>query len=69
MKSIQDIPRYVPVTHWSRYYEWPSISGLRYLIFHANSNGFANAFKRVGRRVLVDTETFWDTVKAQGGSK
>jgi hypothetical protein len=37
---------------------------MRYLIFHAETNGFAGAFVRVGRRVLVDEERFYQCVAA-----
>lgn len=56
----------IPVTKWNDHYEWPPIGGLRHLIFYENTNGFASAFKRVGRRVLVDADRFWSIVEEQG---
>ena len=44
-------------------YPWPKYGGLRWLIFHEKTNGFDKAFKRVGRRVLVDEEIFWEIVR------
>ncbi len=41
---------------------WPSESALRAIILDAPVNGFQRAFKRVGRRVLVDEVAFWATV-------
>jgi len=40
---------------------WPSESALRALILNAawGENKFQSAFKRVGRRVLVDEIEFW----------
>jgi len=40
---------------------WPSESALRALIIGAawGENKFQSAFKRVGRRVLVDEAEFW----------
>ena len=32
------------------------------MIFHAKRNGFAKAFKRVGKRVLIDEEVFFECV-------
>ena len=32
---------------------------LRYLIFHAESNGFRPALRKVGRRVLINEEAFF----------
>lgn len=43
---------------------WPSESALRALILDASwgKNKFQTAFKRVGRRVLVDEAEFWRCV-------
>lgn len=44
---------------------WPgSESAIRAIIFDAawGKNHFQEAFKRVGRRVLVDEKAFWDAV-------
>jgi len=54
--------RLIPVPRWNAYHDWPPPGGLRHLIFHAPTNGFANAFKRVGRRVLVDEAEFFRCV-------
>ena len=56
----------IPVTKWNDYFNWPPIGGMRHLIFNADTNGFAPAFKRVGRRVLVDADRFWSIVEEQG---
>lgn len=44
--------------------QWPSESALRAIISDASlgKNKFQPAFKRIGRRVLVDQETFWNIV-------
>lgn len=55
----------IPATSWNKHYQWPPIGGLRHLIFNAKQNGFAPAFKRVGRRVLVDPDIFWKIVDEQ----
>ncbi len=61
----------IPVTKWPEFHTWPTIGGLRHLIFHENSNGFSSAFKRVGRRVLIDEAEFFACVarQNQGGVK
>jgi hypothetical protein len=45
-----------------KYPAWPSESALRAIILDAPINGFIKAFKRVGRRVLVDEKAFWEAV-------
>lgn len=39
-------------------YSWPPIGGLRHLIFHANTNGFKNVVRKVGKRVLLNEDAF-----------
>lgn len=48
---------------------WPTESGLRALILGAawGENKFQSAFKRVGRRVLVDEVEFWQCVDRMQG--
>jgi hypothetical protein len=58
----------IPVTKWNEHYDWPPLGGMRHLIFHAETNGFAPAFLRAGRRVLVDADRFWLIVEEQGRS-
>ena len=60
-------PEYLPVSKWGEYFDWPPEGGLRHIIFNAKTNGFAPAIKRVGRRVLIDTDIFWEIVGKQGG--
>lgn len=51
---------------------WPSESALRAIILGAawGENKFQSAFKRVGRRVLVDEVEFWQCVdRMQEGTK
>ena len=75
-KSAKQTPEYkstrwIPVPKWNDYYDWPPPGGIRHLIFNAEErvnskgdvipgNGFASAFKRVGRTVLIDDVEFWD---------
>ena len=55
--------RLIPVPEWKNYHDWPPEGGIRHLIFNAERNGFKKAFKRVGRRVLVDEQEFFKCVE------
>jgi hypothetical protein len=55
----------IPVPEWNQHYSWPPQGGLRHLIFNEKTNGFASAFKRVGRRVLIDEAEFFACVDRQ----
>lgn len=51
--------RLIPVTRWNDYHVWPPIGGLRHLIFNEETNGFSKCVVRVGRRVLIDEDRFF----------
>lgn len=46
-------------------YEWPTISGLRSIYFHAakEKNAFLPAFSKIGKRLLVDPIKFFMIVE------
>ena len=51
--------RLIPASKWDKFHPWPSIPGLRHLIFNAESNGFETCVRRIGRRVLIDEAAFF----------
>jgi len=54
----------LPVNEFCRKYpHWPTPSSLRAIIWEASTNGFAEAFVRVGRRILVDEKIFWECAR------
>ncbi len=57
--------RLIPVTEWNNYHSWPPQGGLRHLIYNEDTNGFKRAFKRVGRRILIDEKVFFQIVDEQ----
>jgi hypothetical protein len=65
----QPSSRLIPVPDWNKHHAWPPIGGLRHLIFNEKTNGFATAFKRVGRRVLIDESEFFSCVDRQNAGK
>lgn len=67
--STQNDNRLIPLTEWNRYHSWPPQGGLRHLVFHESTNGFKDAFVRVGRRVLIDEKKFFDCVMKQNQGK
>lgn len=56
------IRKLIPCTEWCKHHSWPPIGGLRHLIFHSKTNGFEKVVKRVGRRVLIDEQKFFEYV-------
>lgn len=55
----------VPVTEWAKNYSYPPLGTLRYLIFHAKTNGFDKCIRRIGRRVLISPEAYFQWVEEQ----
>ena len=55
--------RLIPVTKWNDYYDYPTIGGLMALIFNADKNGFNKVIRRIGSRVLLNEQAFFDWVE------
>jgi len=55
-------PHLIPLVDWNRYHIWPPQGGLRHLVLHKQTNGFAPAFVKCGRRVLIDEARFFECV-------
>ena len=58
------VPNFLTVRQYTERYPWPSESGLRWMIFHAASNGLESSLIRVGRRILIDIDTFNSWVRS-----
>lgn len=54
---------YLTVRQFSEKHTAFSQSSLRALIFHRQANGFAPAFLRIGRKILIDEETFFEVIE------
>ncbi len=59
-EKISPKTRLIPVTKWNEYHAWPPVGGLRHLIFYEHTNGFNHCVVRVGRRVLIDEDKFFE---------
>jgi len=57
--------RLIPVPDWPKYHTWPPLGGLRHLIFYGPTNGFDKCVRRVGRRILIDEQAFFEWVNSQ----
>ena len=60
--------RLIPLTAWPSYHPWPTVAGLRNLVFFARANGADAWIRRVGRRVLVDEVAFMAWVASGAGT-
>lgn len=57
--------KFIPVTKWNEYHEWPSLPAFRNLIYNKDENGLFTAIKKVGKRILIDEAAFFEWVKKQ----
>jgi len=64
-ETRQNPPRLIPLSQWNRYHTWPPQGGLRHLVFHASTNGFAEVIRRAGRRILIDETAFFAWIERQ----
>lgn len=49
---------YYTVKQFAKEKGFLSESGLRYLIFNADTNGFNKVIKRIGKKILIDFNAF-----------
>lgn len=66
----QPVPgrRLIPVQDWPKHHPWPPLGGLRHLVRHRQTNGFASVVRHVGGRVLIDEAAFFAWVDGAGSS-
>ena len=50
--------RFIPIVKWNKYHDWPTVHALMGIMKASAENGAANAFKRVGRKIVVDEQEF-----------
>lgn len=66
MENVQTAQtKLIPVTKWADYHLYPTIGALRALIFNAHKNGFNKVIRRIGGRVLLNEQAFFEWVEEQ----
>ncbi len=68
IEEEQTKTRLIPASAWGKYHPWPPPGGMRHLIFNAKTNGFEQAIKRIGRRVLIDERKFFEIVNEKNST-
>ena len=66
MNDIYSNKKLFTVNQWASHHPWPPKGGLRHLIFNAKTNGFNKVIRKIGRRVLIDEEAFFEWANAKG---
>ncbi|MBI5093853.1 MAG: hypothetical protein HZB26_15620 [Candidatus Hydrogenedentes bacterium] len=60
--------RLIPLSKWPEFHPYPSVPGLRWLVFNRDSNGFASVIRKVGKRILISESDFFRWIEAQNES-
>jgi hypothetical protein len=61
------MPNYLTIKMFSAKHPAFSEASLRYHIFNETKNGFDKAIKRVGRKILINEERFFEWLEFQNG--
>lgn len=65
MNNNEDIP--LTFKGFNKNYDYPSLGGLRKMVYESDVNGLKEAFLKVGRRRLVLPQTLFRLLKKKGG--
>mgnify|MGYP000805925478 FL=1 len=58
--------RYVLLTEWNKYFDYPKIGTLRSLVFHSHKNGFNNVVRRIGSRIVINVDAYFEWLEEYG---
>lgn len=61
--------RYLTMTQFCAYYPWPTFAGMRARFREKHLNGYADAFLRDGKRILIDVDRFWEILREKQPKK
>lgn len=52
--------RLIPLTKWPEFHPWPTVAGLRSIVFNAEKNGFSKCIVKIGGRILISESEFFE---------
>lgn len=59
----RNLGRVIPLTRWPDFHDYPSVAGLRWLVFNSKHNGFGSVIRRAGWRILIDEAEYFRYLK------
>ncbi len=65
--NISKPKSYLTVKQFAQKHPAFPTGGLRYLIFHEDDNGFHKCIRRIGRKILIYEEAFFEWLENQNG--
>lgn len=60
------IPKLILVTDWNKYFDYPTLGGLRALIFNKEKNGFNKVIRKIPR-LVINVDAFYQWVEEING--
>lgn len=60
-------PKLLTVNQFVEEHNFTTHGGMRYLIFNAKENKLEKAIKRIGRKILIDEQKFFEWINEQNG--
>jgi len=60
MLNTKEEGRLIPLSLWAKYYDYPTVAGMRMKVFNAERNGFNDygVVQRDGKRVFIDEQAY-----------
>lgn len=59
----QHYPNFLTVKQLVSKYPWLTLGGVRHFLFFSKQNGLHTAIKRMGRKVLIDEDRFFNWIE------
>jgi hypothetical protein len=69
MSQENQTRRLIPLTSWNSIHSYPPLGQLRNLVFNAEKTGFGNCIRRVGKRILIDEQKYFEWVDQQSNKQ
>ena len=63
-----ELPRFLTVTQFANQHPAFTVGSLRWLRFNQECNGYSDAFRSVGRRVLINETRFFELIEEQNAT-
>lgn len=58
--------RFILLTEWNKYFDYPKIGTLRALVFNAHKNGFDKVIRRIGSRIVINVDAYFEWLEEYG---
>ena len=58
--NAKEESRLIPLSLWAKYYDYPTVAGMRMKVFNEDRNGFKDfgVVQRDGKRVFIDEQAY-----------